>query len=381
VKAAFDRTDANKINDLSAFGNLDPTQNGWSKRQAVLANCTKPNNQYVTLDKANQITMADGSITESKIVSLDLRFGNLCNYKCIMCSPVHSNLWYEDWLAIDGRGKKKFTKEDIFEKGSYKTYDMKRDQYGRIHMEGTVAWWESDIWWKRFEEMIPNLRMIYFTGGEPLLVPAMQECLDRVIAAGKADQIVLRYDTNLSVINQKLIDKWKNFKRLNLCLSMDDVGDRYNLIRYPGNYNNFVRNIKTLQHQQIPIAKTTCCIGNGSIYTIKRVLDASADLGLNTTFRFLEGPFWLDIRALPRSAKYEIASELFKLEGSTTHKMWYNSEIEILRKYFNEENRTQTTEFVRVMNVLDERRNTNWKTTLPDIYDLFSRHCPEAFKA
>ena len=28
--------------------------------------------------------------------SLDIRFGNLCNQKCVMCSPIFSNLWYEE---------------------------------------------------------------------------------------------------------------------------------------------------------------------------------------------------------------------------------------------------------------------------------------------
>jgi MoaA/NifB/PqqE/SkfB family radical SAM enzyme len=380
MKAAFNRTSVGKPNDITAFDEVDPANTGWSKRMSVLTKNKK--NAYVTIDQADKITMLDGSVTETKIVSLDLRFGNLCNYKCIMCSPVHSNLWYDDWFSIDLNGVNKYLDKDktIFSKGANKAYELKKDEYGRARMEGTVAWWESDIWWKRFEEVLPTLGMIYFTGGEPMLVPAMLECLDRVIASGRAGQIRLRYDTNLSVINPKLIDKWKHFRGLSLCLSMDDIDERYNLIRFPGNYDNFVRNIKILQKNNVPIHKTTCCIGIASIYTMKRVLDASIDLGINTTFRFLEGPTWLDIRALPKAAKYEIIVNLLKMDGSRVHKMWYNSEVEILRKYFDAEDRAKTTNFVRIMTILDQSRNTDWKTTLPDVYDLLNRHCPEAFK-
>jgi hypothetical protein len=73
--------------------------NGKSKRQRVVNQTTLAIPEYVTIDTAPLYTNEDGSVT-SKIVNLDLRFGNLCNQKCIMCSPQHSNQWYDDWAAI-----------------------------------------------------------------------------------------------------------------------------------------------------------------------------------------------------------------------------------------------------------------------------------------
>ena len=61
------------------------------------------------------MTNADGT-TKAKVVNLDLRFGNLCNQKCIMCSPQHSNLWYSDWVAI-GYGAPQYNRNQ----GVYKT--------------------------------------------------------------------------------------------------------------------------------------------------------------------------------------------------------------------------------------------------------------------
>jgi hypothetical protein len=33
--------------------------------------------------------------------------------------------------------------------------------------------------------------------------------------------------------------------------------------------------------------------------------------------------------------------------------------------------------FVKVMNILDQPRNLNWKLTLSDVADLIQRHCTE----
>jgi organic radical activating enzyme len=343
---------------------------GSSKRQRVINITAASIPEHVTIDNVEQYTNADGTVT-SKVVNLDLRFGNLCNYKCIMCSPQHSNLWYDDWVALDLYGDQ----SSEYRKGEAKVYPITKDEHGRSQMEGMTPWWESDIWWERFDEIAPDLRYIYFTGGEPLLVPQMQECLDKLISRGFAKNIQLRYDTNLSVINHKVINKWKHFKNIYLCVSIDDVDDRYNLIRNPGNFSKFLANIKLLQENNIPIHYASSCVGMASIYNMTRVIPLMSKLGIRTEFRFLEGPGYLDIRYLPKTAKLEIIEKLSSIAGPPEHQVWYNAEINLLKKYIDSEDPSKIQKFVRVMNKLDELRNTNWRVTLDDVYDLLKRHC------
>lgn len=343
---------------------------GNSKRQRVIEITAPSIPEYVTIDNVDQLTNEDGSVT-SRVVNLDIRFGNLCNYKCIMCSPRESNQWYEDWIALDLYEDQ----SQEYRKGAYKVYPITRDTRGKLQMEGMTPWWESDVWWTRFDEIAPSLRYIYFTGGEPLLVPAMQECLDRLIDSGHAKDIQLRYDTNLSVINSKVIDKWKHFKNIHLCVSIDDTDDRYSLIRYPGDFDKFISNIKLLKENNIGIHYVSACVGMASIYNMTRVLPLADELGIITNFRFLEGPGFLDIRILPKSAKLEIIETLEQIPGPAHHRRWYNAEIKILKEYLESSDTTKIKKFVRVMNKLDELRNTNWRQTIPDVYDLLKRHC------
>jgi hypothetical protein len=331
----------------SCYDSEEATGKPTSKRQRVIRMTAPHISEYATVDTAASLTAADGSIKQN-IVNLDLRFGNLCNQKCIMCGPEYSSAWYSDWLDIKPHNK--------FYPSDFKSYEILKDDHGRAYSNFS-NWWESDIWWTKFDEIAHQIRYIYFTGGEPFLVPAMQEILDRLIA--------------------KVIDRLKKFKRIILCVSIDDTEDRYELIRFPGNYKKFLNNIELLKSKQIEIQFLTTCIGIATPYTVLRVDKLAKELGINRKYRFLEGPLWLDIRQYPKNAKLEIIEkyqEAMKEPGDHT---WTNAVVNLLTKYLDQSDDVHLQEFIRVMNILDRNRGTNWKSTLDDVYDLLTRHAPQ----
>lgn len=370
-RSCFDSEEATK--DVIEFKERE--RYGVSKRQRVIQHTSRTIPEYVKYDQAQDVTLADGTLVNPKIVNLDIRFGNLCNQKCIMCSPQHSNLWYDDWVAI-GYGAPQYNrKRGVYKKGEVKTFEFFKDEHGRNKMSGMEPWWETDRWWKMFEEIAPSLRYIYFTGGEPLIVPSMQKCLDILIDNGFAKDIQLRFDTNLSVINQKVIDKFKHFKDVFLCVSVDDTEDRYNTIRFPGNFERVLQNIHALKENDIKIHYISTCVGIASPYSILRIAELAEKLKVNTYFRFLEGPNWLDIRNYPTSAKLEIIENLNSHMGcNQTYDKWAKAEIKLLEKYMDYSEERHLKEFIRVMDVLDKQRNTDWKKALPDVVELFQKH-------
>jgi hypothetical protein len=242
-----------------------------------------------------------------------------------------------------------------------------------------VQWWETDIWWNRFQEVMPDLKYIYFTGGEPFLVPGMAQCLDLLIEAGLAADIRLRFDTNLSVINNKILEKLDKFKEVILCISIDDVAERYDFIRFPGTYSTFTTNLARLKQTNIQIEYISSCIGIGSIYAIPRVCAVADANGVRPEFRYLEGPDWLDLRYLPSSAKKEIMLKYLDMINDTpSHAKWFKSIIKLLNKYMDDSytNIKHLNDFVKYMDILDRQRGTAWRTTIPDTYELLKTHCP-----
>lgn len=352
---------------------------GRSKRQRVIGATSNTASGYVNVNNAQLFTKEDGAST-APLINLHLRFGNLCNMKCVMCSPQHSHLWYDDWLAMDY-----YDGEPIFKLGRHKTYYISSDstRHNKLSVSNMQAWWETDIWWQRFDEIIHQLRYIYFTGGEPFLVPALETCLDKMIGAGVAHRIQLRFDTNLTVIHKRVLEKLKKFQDIIMCVSIDEVGDRYELIRYPGNYSKFIENIKLLKEHKIPINYISSCIGIATPYAMMRVCEVAKELHVPTEFRFLEGPKWLDMRYLPRSAKEEIIERYRNHPSQEPRDLkWFKAMINLLTKYIDAEpDYEKLNEFVRCMDILDQRRGTVWRETLADVYDLLKRHCdPEKIR-
>jgi hypothetical protein len=315
--------------------------------------------EIVDVNDADKLMKADGTI-KSKPVALDVRFGSLCNAKCIMCNVAHSSMWEEDTIKLYGPNGLKLFKQELVDQGA------------------STRWWETDRWWEQFEKIAPNLRSLYPVGGEPLIVPEHDTMLEKLVEWGYAKDIELEYDTNLTVINPKLINLWKQFKNIVLRVSIDETEDRYHLVRFPSNWNRLIDNINRLKAEGINITGFTSSVGLATIYSPFRLHPFSEQYNINYFQRFLYSPSVMNITILPSSAKEEIIETYEKNldrtgpTGSTI--------INHLKNNFDTHQPDAIKKFVQYMDKLDSIRNTNWQQTLPDIFDLLSRHCPEVFK-
>jgi MoaA/NifB/PqqE/SkfB family radical SAM enzyme len=209
----------------------------------------------------------------------------------------------------------------------------------------------------------------------------MQECLDKLIERGLSKNIQLRYDTNLSVINKKVIDKWINFKNVFLCISIDETEERYDLIRYMGNFETFEKNLIYIKEHNIDISYLSTCIGIASIYSVQRVYEFCKKHGIKQQqYRFLDGPEWLNIRHLPRSAKEEIIKNLLDYSDDPQYLKYARIEINMLETYMDHVNLDYVKDFVTKMDILDLKRNVKWKEVLPDVFELLNKHCLGIFE-
>jgi MoaA/NifB/PqqE/SkfB family radical SAM enzyme len=405
-------SDEHKLHRLELSNNIKPARcsNCYNWENHSASRRTKfiqySNNHvlpdYVKAEDAYSITAADGSINteKTKLLNLDIRFGNLCNLKCIMCDPGNSSLWYEDWDLLSrvfdnyedsGRSKSfkqggvdPVTGNSQYWKADNKVYLIEKNNHGKFKIEDEENWWETESWKNQFVEIAPQLQYIYFTGGEPLLVPAMQEHLDYLIEHGFSKNIRLAYDTNLTAINQHLIDKWKFFKHIELRISIDEVGDRYNIIRNPGNFNKLKENIKLVQDAGIPIQRLSMVCSIANIYGSIRVSQLAKELNVPLSFRFVNRPGWLNVLNLPISARQEVIDVLTNFMNSSEkeslsgYEYVVNAEIKFLKNTISKPCQQGVIKtFVKAMNALDQSRRLDWQTVLPDVADLLKRHCPE----
>lgn len=167
---------------------------------------------------------------ESQFQHIDIRFSNLCNFKCKMCNHDFSSNWFED----NERVSPGYTKG--------KTKVMK--------VSDTIV-----------EDLIPhlnNVKSFYFAGGEPLIMPEHYKVLKYLYDTmpiirqpwGDKRYLSIHYNTNLSVIKydeQSLIDLWEGFDRVFLSISCDGVGKIGEYQRVGFNHERFIENLKTIK--------------------------------------------------------------------------------------------------------------------------------------
>jgi sulfatase maturation enzyme AslB (radical SAM superfamily) len=176
-------------------------------------------------------TEEDGTVPE-KLVYLDLRLGHTCNLKCVMCSPHDSSQWVGDHKKMYPLFQAKELKEQM-------SWDRK---------EFNNKWHENPDFWKEMYAQIPNLKQVYFAGGEPLMIREHKWFLEEIIRQGYADKILVRYNTNGLLVDDEIIELWKKFKKVKVGFSIDAVGDRNYYIRYPSDWATIERNLHKLDN-------------------------------------------------------------------------------------------------------------------------------------
>lgn len=358
-RVCWDKEDANK--KLQQKEHFEPeTVGGLSYRIGRTFTHMKDQENGVNLEDASKLMGLDGSINNLPI-ALDIRFSNLCNSKCIQCDPQYSSLWYSDHIALTGN--------NTFRVGP-KEYHIQSE--GNKLKSDFVRWHDSPIWWEQFETIKNRLLHLYITGGEPFLQPAHEEMLDRLISCGQAAKIRLVYDTNLTVINDKILQKLNQFKEVRFGISVDDTEKRYELIRYPSSWKRLNENILRLKKHSNMFCTITSCVGIFDVYAPMRVVPHFQNLGFDKfSFRLLRSPKCYDLRWYPRKAKDKIIKVYEESELRLQHKAMTLGYVKNTYNSHTEEVCAQNIQaFITRSDALDRLRGTDWKAAFPDVVEL-----------
>jgi len=197
----------------------------------------------ITEESARDLTSIDGSIDIEKnpIRYMDLRFGNLCNLKCRMCGPTDSNMWYEDTVKLWGPQYTDSGKKIKLIKNSKGKHQPTEDIYN---------WYENPNFWKDMEYQIPEIERLYIVGGEPLIIEQHYEFLQKCIDAGRADKILIEYNTNITNIPDRAWNIWKYFFRVQIGMSVDAIGTVNDYIRSPSKWWKIEENMRKLDNAE-----------------------------------------------------------------------------------------------------------------------------------
>ena len=186
-------------------------------------------------DEFKESTTQDGHTT-MKPVSWDYRFSNLCNFKCRMCGPMLSSSW-----ETEARKQNKI--EPWMEKPVKKQIEK----------------FQTDVVEQEFAQAVEEHRIeeVYWVGGEPLMYEQHWQYMQRIIELGDGPGLYARYNTNLSRIEYKGINLYKdilsNVRDWQICASIDGTGTIGEYIRHGLNYKQWQDNFSQgLIHSRYP---------------------------------------------------------------------------------------------------------------------------------
>jgi MoaA/NifB/PqqE/SkfB family radical SAM enzyme len=294
----------------------------------------------------------------------DLRLGNLCNLKCIMCSPHDSSSWIKDWKI---------------QTPQYTNPILKQDQGWDRTMDYT--WYQKGSFIESMKNQVEHIKELYFAGGEPLLIPEHFNILKFMVESGHAKNCILRYNSNGTEISDELLELWTHFKLVKFNFSIDAYGDKNYYIRYPSTWDSIVHNLHKLDNTPDNIVVNVAC----AVQVMNVLyLDELVDWKMNQNFKkvntknYAAGliglhlvylPSYMNIRVLPNKIKIEAAKRIHNIINKYSSVEFdrdpYGKQRWLgLIDYMNSEDWSSKLPALReYLDITDKTRNTNYKET------------------
>lgn len=207
------------------------------------------------------------------ISHLDIRFGNSCNLKCISCWEKSSSSIAEEAIAMKKHG-------------IIPVYNI---------LEIPNFNWAS----KETIDQITDfpIKEVYLTGGEPMMVRHLPDLLERL-----SSDVEIRFNTNGTIYNEKLMSMLKRFKVVNMSISIDAVGTKIEYIRYGSKWKIIEENYKKYRDvvKFLSISPTISILNAAYLEELNEWAELN---NLPIYYNFLDNPTHLHVKNAPVELK------------------------------------------------------------------------------
>jgi MoaA/NifB/PqqE/SkfB family radical SAM enzyme len=206
-----------------------------STRETALRDYLSDNGHFVWMRDNlidNIVNTSDDGEVDGKILSLELRLGNHCNLKCMMCWGYSSSKVNNERLVL-------LEKKDI----PYWLSESWQDE--KSVKKENMLWYEDEKFLNNFKKIAPNLKRLYVTGGEPTINKALEDMI-QILVDSNNDECYVSWTTNLTTWNERLYNNLKFFKRAEVQVSIDGFEKSNSYIRAGSTWNDIKNNFEKL---------------------------------------------------------------------------------------------------------------------------------------
>ena len=327
----------------------------WKKEDRGFSSLRQHSNEIYAKELKD---VKEGKIPENPMY-LDLRLGNLCNLKCRMC--------ISDWSSQIAGEILDNPNEDWIDTPTQKVIGLDNDT------------------WETIEKWIPYVKRVFMTGGEPTIIKRNLDYIDKIIESKFAKEVELIFTTNATNINQKFIDKSKEFKSVSFNVSIDAVGELANYIRNPSDWATIENNMQKLNQAGMGVSFNTT-IQWLNMTRLNEIFDyiENCNIGFGGVwFQLVTDPYYLDPIFAPTFMKEKCINDIEKfLHRPFLSESKYNNilfgqlkQSLIETKNFlvkNLHNVKHQKEFLKRMEILDRLRGQSLFQALPELKQIES---------
>ena len=234
---------------------------------------------------------------------------------------------------------------------------------------------------KNIESQLSNVTKLYLTGGEPTVIKKNIEMLERFNTLGYSKNITLVINSNMTNLNSTFYQLLANFKQVVFFASIDGTGAIQEYLRYPSNWNQIDKNIKTLLTYDNMIIRTTPVI---QITNLNKIVDLfeyvesiNREQGKSVIDMMpiiLENPSYLNLSYLPKEYKimcWERIQEWLNTKCQFQSEIFYNK-MEVLKNKCLEEvdYKDNLKKYIEFNSILDNHWEHHLQVVNPELYSI-----------
>ena len=259
----------------------DNLKNQWSRG---CENCKNAEINKTLSHRMFSANLPDQTIiNDNKFIlkHLELRLDATCNLACITCDSGSSSKW---------------ASED-------------RRMYGGPIFKNE----QLDYNWIYDEKLWENVESLTLYGGEPFYSKKTKTLLFWLIEKNLSQNIKVTLYTNGSIVNDEIIKNLENFKSCTIGVSIDGIGENFEIIRWPAKWSEILFNfekLKSIKNSSIYITYTVSVL---NIFNIQQDYEyLKNNFSNNISFNFVVNPNYYNIKNLPDKFKKKLSIELIK---------------------------------------------------------------------
>lgn len=277
------------------------------------------------------------------LTMLTVAVNKKCNLACPSCGSDSSSFWYQENIRNQIPQSKEIIK-------------LHQDDREHLITEKFLSLLEN--------QDLSSLEYVKFGGGEPLMNDTHLRILKLI---SNPENVVIQYTSNFSIMpSVETFETWKKFKLIKWIASVDGLGEQFEFLRWPYQWNKF----KQFKDEAIATVPSNVMFGIEhtlnplNIFYYDKFEEWVAQefstnrLGdpLDLNLHYASGTMGLD--KTPKILKNIVADRY-----GPTHK------ISLLLDQMSDD--PDTTEFTTYLNRVDSWRNTNWRKVFSEVEKYF----------